>query len=367
MTRRLQLLLALVFASALSLRASNFVVGGVVVDSQSRKPLAHALVSLAPATARSQKLEQVTKPDGRFSFVVDLAGKYTLQISKPGYPVQTYKRSGIGGLSSAIVVRDDQDTNHIVFDANRGAVITGQIKDEDSEPADGVFVSAYQMSVVGGERKIILRGQARANAAGEFRLWNLPAGSYYVCAMGRPWFADSVLTLEQMQESMSRASQQRVRGTSIAVPPEPDNDDPPAEPEPEQSAPKYSPDPSLRGTAYMPTFYPRAPTMEEASPVRVENGGEAQVPITLPFSRAVSVKGTISFSAEMSAGRVNLFKKFYDQYALFLQETVSKEGIFQFRNVPSGSYEIVGTSDSGSGASSWHTRQQVEVGAPTWM
>jgi Carboxypeptidase regulatory-like domain len=62
------------------------VVGGVVVDSRSHAPLANVRVSLAPATARDLKLEQVTKQEGRFSFSIAEPGKYTLQIVKPGYP-----------------------------------------------------------------------------------------------------------------------------------------------------------------------------------------------------------------------------------------------------------------------------------------
>jgi hypothetical protein len=48
---------------------------------------------------------------------------------------------------------------------------------------------------------------------------------------------------------------------------------------------------------------------------------------------------------------------------LFLQEVVAKDGTFQLKNVPAGSYEMVAASDSSAGASSWIARQEVEVGA----
>jgi hypothetical protein len=341
MNSRHGLLLPLTLASALALDGANYVVSGVVVDSRSHAPLAHVHVSLAPSTARSQKLEQFTKPDGRFSFAVSQAGKYALQIVKPGYPVQFYQQASFAGLTSAIVVRDDQDTSHIVFQANRGGVITGQIKDEDSEPVNNALVSIFQSLIVGGERKVVSRGQTRANAAGEFRFASLPRGNYYVCAMGRPWFADSVNQL-----SLSPWPQRA-----------------PNEPQPDQSLPKYSPDPAFRGTAFQTTFYPHAQTVEEAALVRVDAGGEAQVSITLPLTKAVFVKGAISFSAEMRNGRANLLKKAYDQYVLFLTTVVSTEGTFEFDNVPAGSYEIVAASDSGAGASSWNARREIEVGA----
>ena len=56
-------------------------------------------------------------------------------------------------------------------------------------------------------------------------------------------------------------------------------------------------------------------------------------------------------------------KKASDQYVLFLREAVSKEGTFQFKNVPAGAYEVIAASDSGFGASSWNVRQEVVVGA----
>jgi Carboxypeptidase regulatory-like domain len=355
-----RMLPALAVVGALSLHgAASYEVGGVVVDSQSRRPLANARVALAPTTARVQKLEQVTNKDGRFSFVVREAGKYMLQITKPGYPAQSYRRSGIGGLSSAIVVHDGQDTSHIVFDANRGSAITGQIKDEDSEPVGNALVTIFQSAIVGGERKIVVRGQTRANAAGEFRIANLQRGSYYVCAMGRPWFADSIIQLQQIQETTNR--QQRAAPQILpAAPAEPTGDQ---SPEPTIVPLPYSPDPGFRGTAFLTTFYPHGQSIEEAGLVPLDSGAEAQVSITLAFSKAVSVKGKIAFSGEMGAGRANLLKKVYDQYVSFLQETVSKDGSFQFVNVPAGSYEIVATSDAASGATSWNVRQQVEVGS----
>ncbi len=329
MTARGRFLLLLAFAGASSLcAAADYNVSGVVVDSQSQKPLANVRVLLASTTMRVQKLEQVTKQDGRFSFMASVAGKYTLQIAKPGYPLQSYQQASFAGVSSAIAVRDDQDTSHIVFQASRGGVLYGVIKDEDSEPVDNALVTIFQSLIVDGERRILPRGQARANAAGEFRLAGLLRGNYYICAMGRPWFADSLIQREEVAKS-----------------------------------PQFSPDPALRGTAFVTTFYPRAQTIEEAGLVRLDTGGEAQASITLPLIKAVTVKGTVASSGEMSTGRANLLKKIYDQYVSFLQAPVSKEGTFEFKNVPAGSYQIMATSDSGSGASSWNVSQDAEVGA----
>jgi len=324
--------------------AADYTVSGVVVDSRSQTPLASARVSLAPTTQRTQKLEQVTKQDGRFSFTANAAGKYELRVAKPGYPPQDYLQAAFSGVSSAIVVGDDQDTRQIVFQANRGSVIAGQIKDEDSEPVGNALVAIFQVVVQAGERRLVRRGQMRANAAGEFRFFNLPRGSYYVCAMGRPWFADSLLQFQRMEQMFRR----------VQVPPGFEQSWKPEPP---------LPDPNFRGTAFATTFYPNAPAVEEASAVQVEPGGEAQVAITLPLAKAVSVKGAISLAGETSGGQANLVKKIAGQTLPFLEATVGKDGTFQFNNVPAGLYEIEASSQSSSGPSSWTIRQDVVVGA----
>jgi hypothetical protein len=353
------LLLALALPGASWLDAANYIVSGVVVDSRSRTPLANVRVSLAPTTAREQKVENVTKQDGRFSFAVSRAGKYGLWITKPGYPSQAYRQSGYARVESAIVVRDDQDTRNIIFEANRGGAIVGQIKDEDSEGVGRALVAVFQSLIVGGERKIVARGQARANAAGEFRLANLPRGNYYVCAMGRPWFADALIQAQQAQESLSRLPKVNPQAGAATDPAGP-SDEPP---EPDRSPPEYSPDPGFRGTAFLTTFFPQGQSVEEASLVRLEAGSETQVSITLPLVKGVSVNGAVRVPGEMGDGRTVLYKKVYDQSVGFLEGWVQKDGSFQFKNVPAGSYEIVATSQSSSGASSWNIRQEVEVGA----
>lgn len=351
-------LAALLVAGAAQLTgAGSYLVEGVVVDGKSGTAIPHVRVTLASSRHREQKTDLMTGEDGRFSFPVSQEGKYTLQISRPGYPPQLYKQAGFAALSSAIVVRDDQDTRHIVFEAWRGGAITGLVKDEDGEPVAYALVDAFRSRITGGERKLIAQGEMRADSRGEFRFRNLQRGNYYVCAMGRPWFADSVMQVERFEGRrrvlrLGKPQQSAAQGEVLDVPPAP-------EPEPIP----FSPDPNLRGTAFRTTFYPNAPVVEQAATVRVEPGGETEVAIVLPFAKAVTVKGSISGAVDMSAGLISLTKKVQDRHVLFLREWSNQEGTFEFRNVPAGSYEILASSQASGGAASWSMRQEVEVGA----
>ena len=178
--------------------------------------------------------------------------------------------------------------------------------------------------------------------------------------MGRPWFADSVIEVHESHEAALKLRHDQPAKNPV---PDPQGDAQPAESP--KSELKYSPDPSFRGSAFLTTFYPDAQTVEEASPVRVGVGGEAQVSITLRLARAVSVKATIHVPGTMMVGRAALNKRIYDQHMPFRFAWVTKDlnGAFEFPNVPAGSYEIVVSSEAGSGASSWNIRQDVEVGA----
>jgi hypothetical protein len=355
-------------AASCSIRAADFVVSGVVVDSRSLAPLANARVTLAPTTARDEKLEQVTKKDGAFSFAVRQPGKYSLRMNKPGYPPQGYRQAPVSALQSAIVVRDDQDTGHIVFAAHRGGAINGQIKDEDGEPVPRALVAVFQSSITGGERKVVARGQVRANVNGEFRFPSLPQGNYYVCAMGRPWFANSLIQSGHVEKILNRVIH---RANAPKAQAEPAGENPPAgesspagdplDDEVNEAPPEYSPDPVFRGTAFLTTFYPQARSVEQASLIRLDTGGETQIAITLPLAKGVSINGSVTLPAGTTQGRAVLIKKIQDVSMTFLAGVVSKEGTFQFNNVPAGLYEIVATSESGSGASSWIVRQEVDV------
>jgi len=357
-------LVALAIGLASCVLGAEYLVEGVVLDSQSHAPLANMRVSLASTGARARKTEQTTGQNGQFSFRVGEPGKYSLKANKIGYPPQIYKQMPLTSYSSAIVVRDDQDTRHIVFEAKRGGSIAGQIRDEEAEPVGYALVSLFQSVTFNGERKILHRSEGRANAVGEFRFRSLQPGNYFVCAAGRPWFADQLIQLQRMSE-LPVFSRHRGPRPDVVEPADADaDDDPPEKPDqPAEPPPPFSPDPAFHGTAFMTAFYPGVKSIEAASLIRVDPGSEARASIVLPLTTAVSVKGTIGKAGAAGSGKVDLRKKIHDKYLSFQDTWVGPEGSFQFTNVPAGSYEIVATSQSSTGPSSWHISQEVEVGS----
>ncbi|MFN7995679.1 MAG: carboxypeptidase-like regulatory domain-containing protein [Bryobacteraceae bacterium] len=348
--------LVLALAGASIEGAAEYQVSGIVVDSRSHTPLQRALVSLAPVGQRGRKLEQWTHRDGLFAFTVSEAGKYSLELSKPDTRRRPTSKRHSRVCRALLSSGADQDTAH-VFEAVRGSAISGQILDEDGEPVRNALIAVFKSMVFGGERRVASWGQTRANDAGEFRIANLPEGRYQVCAMGRPWFADSVIQLQTMQEM----AQIRGRFKNLQNSADTGADAGDAA----ESKPSYSPDPSFRGTAFLATFYPDVQSVQEASPVHVGTGDEAQISMTLRLVKAVSVKGTVSVPGESVQGRASLFTKVYDHRVPFLIVQIEKgsNGAFEFENVSPGSYEIAAVADAGSGAPSWRASQELEVGS----
>jgi hypothetical protein len=335
--------LAALAVQAVAQGGSGLAVSGIVVDSRSHSPLAHMRVVLSPTAAGlSAEQEMLSAADGSFSFRAT-AGKYHLAAGRAGYPLRAYRQSALSSGSSALAVRDGEDTTHLVFEAEKGAVISGAVLDEDSDPVGEALVSLFVSSITDGEPRTQRFRQVFANAAGEFRFAGLPKGSYYLCAMGRPWFATSTLALNWRNSAVSL----QARGTPESQPSR-------------APAPPYLPDPLTRGTAFVPTFYPGVTSADRATAIRLDVGAEVPVTITLPLTTAVSVKGTAGAPGD---GTVYLNKRFASGTVSYTDGTIAPDGRFSLTNVPPGSYEIKASSRVNSGEASWNSRDEIEVGA----
>ena len=80
-------------------------------------------------------------------------------------------------------ILDGQTVEKIDFSLPRGGVITGRVLDEFGDPAADVQVAAMRAQNIGGTRRLMPAGRmATTNDIGEFRLFAIPPGNYYVSA-----------------------------------------------------------------------------------------------------------------------------------------------------------------------------------------
>ena len=113
-----------------------------------------------------------TDDDGRYAIGGLPAGRYTIFATKGGY---------VGKTSDPFNLADNERRDDVNLAVARGAVIAGTIIDEFGEPVVGAQVMPLRSQFVSGTRRLIpFGGTASTNDIGEYRIFGLDAGQYYV-------------------------------------------------------------------------------------------------------------------------------------------------------------------------------------------
>jgi hypothetical protein len=152
----------LLIAAAAALPAQH-AIEGEVVDSVTGAPLAATRV--AQGVAR-----EIAIADAAGHFHLPIPDTQTVvQLNRPGYlPRYPSYMSG-------------HNTGSVLFQMTPQAVIGGKIEDEDGFPLQGATVTAYHYASRYGRRQLYNAGRTvLTNESGEYRIFNLPAGSYYI-------------------------------------------------------------------------------------------------------------------------------------------------------------------------------------------
>ena len=155
---------------------------GRVVAAAGDRPLAKAEVRAASGLLRVNKAA-LTDANGRYEIAELPAGRYTVSVSKPNYVRASYGQRRPLGPGAPIDVAAGQAVARIDFSLQRTAAIAGRIVDELGDPATGVQVAALRQTFVNGERRLQNAGPpAMTNDLGEYRLFGLMPGQYFVSA-----------------------------------------------------------------------------------------------------------------------------------------------------------------------------------------
>ncbi len=224
-------------------------VRGVVVTADSGAPVARVVVRLSsPGTAGR---EAVSDASGRFEIAGLPAGRYALTARKAGFVT-----SGAGQVDAtapilAFELRDGQSHENVTVRMFRGGAIDGRIVDENGEPVVEATVRALRAEYIAGGRRLRARHTVQTDDRGQFRLYGLPPGKYYVVSALR---------------SLDLA------GYDPQKPPE-----------------------VMRGASgFAPTFYPGTAVAAEAQPVTVRAGQDAVgVDFTLTAVRRARISGVV--------------------------------------------------------------------------
>ena len=154
---------------------------GRVVSTDTGAPLRRAQVRLtAPEIGVKTAL---TDAEGRFEFRELPAGRFTLNASKSGYVSVQYGQTRPFEQGRPIELADKQVLDKTDVAMPRGGVISGRIVDEFGDPLPDALVSAMRQTWSNGRRRLLPTGRtSQTNDLGQFRMYGLPPGEYYISA-----------------------------------------------------------------------------------------------------------------------------------------------------------------------------------------
>jgi len=155
-------------------------IGGTVKSAADDRPLSRARV-IALAENATEPHVAITGADGKY-VISDLpAGAYTISVTRTGYAPQTY---GQGRQLSGVplTIASGQQVAGIDLALIPGRSITGRILDEDGTAFAGAVVEALVSRFQAGADTLVSVASAQTDDRGEFRLFGLPPGQYYVSA-----------------------------------------------------------------------------------------------------------------------------------------------------------------------------------------
>ena len=276
-------------------------VSGRVYAGDTGKPLRGAFVNVIDTRAANPTERQgrwiATDANGRWEFQDLTPGRYTISVTKSGYLKVEFGQQRPFERGKTLELAVGQILEKIDVTLPRGSAITGRIFDEFGDPAAAVMVRALRHRYVDGQRQLtpLSEGiEVLANGGGDitddlgqFRIYGLAPGDYYVSALFSP-----------SGESAGR-------------------------------------------TDYLPTYYPGTAAAAEARRVTLRLGEEAQnVNLNLVTARYAVVSGTVlnSLNAPVKA---SLQLSTADPSALAVGPgTAAADGTFAFRHVPPGEYRL---------------------------
>jgi hypothetical protein len=157
---------------------------GVVVNALTNEPIRNATVELRNVE-RPEVLPRLVQTGNDGSFIVSqiARGRYHLTVSRVGHLRATYGERRPGGVGSPINLVNDTT---IKMELRPAAVVTGRVLGRNGQPLGNATVEALRVSFAQGQKSLTTVQSTLTNDLGEYRLFSLLPGQYFISAFPGP-------------------------------------------------------------------------------------------------------------------------------------------------------------------------------------
>jgi Carboxypeptidase regulatory-like domain len=167
-------------------------ISGRVLRVGTSEPIRNARVEAIPSPGnRAGPVSATTDGEGRFVIHDIDPGTYVLEVSAAGFARQQYGQNAPTGLEGTsgrsfgkvLTLASGQRMEGVAFHLTPAGSISGNLRDRDGQPAAEVGVYLLRLTYSSSGRKtLIATAYAETNDRGDYRLYWITPGRYYVAA-----------------------------------------------------------------------------------------------------------------------------------------------------------------------------------------